>query len=189
MGSLASYVAGGLAVALAIDLVAPLPRASRAMDLAEGTVLPHSVAFSGTMVDRTFKGDRLTVAAPARSAPQKIASVEIVGLGNTAVVYRDREGRELFRTDPVSNATVVAKGVSLPEITIRYSGGDSVAPTPAIPPVGRGTPDGKPPVGCEPPISPLAGTAPTSTFSRCIVQRLNEDDRAVALAFLAQSVR
>ena len=189
MSSLASYVAGGLALMLAVDFALPLPRAGSAMDLLAGSGFSGPDARANNAVDRTLKGDRLTAVAPAKRAQTKIASVEIVGLTNTAVVYRDGEGRELFRTDPLSNATVVAKGVSLPEVTIRYSGATPATPTPVIAPIGRGTPDGKPPVGCEPPISPLAGSVPSGAFGRCIAKGPGPGDRAVSVASLEQSIR
>jgi hypothetical protein len=68
-------------------------------------------------VDRSRKGDRLVHPRQANndeSKNPKIAVIEVVGIRDTAVVYRDRSGHELFRTDPVANVTIVAKGLVLP---------------------------------------------------------------------------
>jgi hypothetical protein len=59
------------------------------------------------------------VVSAERREPRQVTTVEVVGLENAAIVYRDRNGEILFRTDPVSNVTVVSKDVVLPEVTIR----------------------------------------------------------------------
>ena len=140
MSSLASYVAGGLALTLAVDFALPLPRAGSAMDLLAGSGFSGPDARANNAVDRTLKGDRLTAVAPAKRAQTKIASVEIVGLTNTAVVYRDGEGRtrqemhggrdaSIIIDDPVAQRRYLLRPdrkmvLNLPSVAI-----------PAIPPV------------------------------------------------------
>src|SRR5205085_2046991 len=85
----------------------------------------------------------------------KVTTVEVVGIRDTAIIYRDRNGRVLFRTDPVENVTIIAKDVSLPEVTVREHG-DAV-PRPM--PVKTLQEDKRERmVGCDPLVSPLAGS-------------------------------
>jgi hypothetical protein len=125
---------------------------------------------SGTAatVDRTNKADRL--AAPRSSAARsQVAVIEVVGVNNTAVVYRDRDGRLLFRTDPVANVTLIAKDVQLPEVTIRES--KSTVPT-KMPVKTIQESDRKRPLdGCDPLVSPLAGSTLSHVPGRCIAAR------------------
>ena len=81
------------------------------------SALTAQPAGTSATVDRTNKGDRL--AAPRANVRSRVAVVEVVGVSDTAIVYRDREGRVLFRTDPVANVTVITKDVELPEVTVR----------------------------------------------------------------------
>jgi len=177
MRSLASYVAAGLAIALAVEVLAPrLGLGSTAEVLAPARQPSGTIERSG--VDRTLKGDRLATSREPREQ-RTIAVVEIVGLRNAAVVYRDQDGREIFRTDPVTNATVIAKDVVLPEVTIREFGGSRVDPLPVNAPRLRVPSGNKLPVGCEPPVSPLAGPPP-DLLGRCISQ--NELPKLALLA-------
>src|SRR5690242_435755 len=99
MRGLGPYVVGALVAAVLSEyLVGP------------ATSLPNGAASNAVAigVDRTQKHDRLT-AGTYLSAKTAIAVVEVVGVHNTAIIYRDRDGRELFRTDPLSNVTIVAR--------------------------------------------------------------------------------
>lgn len=69
-------------------------------------------------INRSNKGDALPKVAND-DAPKRITTVEVVGVEDASIVYRDRDGNILFQTDPLSNVTVVTKGVVLPEVTIR----------------------------------------------------------------------
>jgi hypothetical protein len=131
--------------------------------------------------ERSRKGDRLAAPRPVAAQPQ-IATVEVVGLRDAAIVYRDRDGRELFRTDPLNNVTIVTKGLALPEVTIRQHAGSEVTPIPAQ--AQRRTreevldqaQDRKPlapkrlkvPMGCEPAFSPVAQPAMAHHTGRCM---------------------
>ena len=72
-----------------------------------------------TVVNRTGKGDRLVAARHKAEPLEKITTVEVVGVRDVAIIYRNRSGEVVFFTDPVNNVTAVAKGVELPEVTIR----------------------------------------------------------------------
>lgn len=173
MYGLAPYIAGGLAVVLVVDHLAIPSIGSAVTDWFGATSVAAHV------VDRGHKADRLMPARAATVQGPAITSVEVVGLRDTAIVYRDREGRVLFRTDPLSNATLVAKDVVLPEITIRDSGRSTVDPVPIEVPV-RGTERPKLPPGCDPAFSPLTQPALSRMPSRCMV----ENQRPAKLAAL-----
>jgi hypothetical protein len=71
-------------------------------------------------VDRTNKTDALPMPPAAqRRSLHRVAVIDVVGVRNASIIYRDREGQVLFRTDPLSNVTVVAKDTVLPEVTVR----------------------------------------------------------------------
>ena len=163
MYGLAPYIVGGLAVVLVVDHLA-IPSIGAAMaDLLGGPAVTVNV------VDRALKADRLMPARAAAGQRPAITAVEVVGLRDTAIVYRDREGRVLFRTDPLSNATLVAKDVVLPEITIRDSGRSAVNPVPIEVPV-RAPERPKLPPGCDSAFSPLTLPALSRLPSRCIAE-------------------
>jgi hypothetical protein len=136
----------------------------------------------GSSVNRAAKSDRGAAARPVAGG-STIATVEVVGLRDAAIVYRDREGRELFRTDPINNVTLVTKGLQLPEVTVRQHGNSVVEPVPVrtlhergqdrdqarerkpAAPAGR-----KVPVGCEPMFSPVAAPSLSHHAGRCMAQ-------------------
>lgn len=140
-------------------------------------------------IDRTRKSDRLPTAAATRQEPKIISTVEVVGVRDAAIVYRDRDGRVLYKSDPLTNATVVTKGVVLPEVTVRETQQSPVRPvaTDAIParPSTPGpaassrdpakpaaAPTGRPriPEGCDPAASPIAAPQLAHILSKCLVE-------------------
>jgi hypothetical protein len=130
-------------------------------------------------VDRTHKGDRLTNPRPADERDlAKVAIVEVVGVRDTVIVYRDRGGRVLFRTDPVANVTVIAKDVRLPQVTVRENSDASPQRMP-VKTLEEREPD-KQMIGCDPVASPLAGPISRVT-GRCIASTMT-DGRLAALA-------
>jgi hypothetical protein len=164
MYGLAPYIVGGLAAVLVVDHLA-IPSIGSAMaDWLGGPGVTVNV------VDRALKADRLMPARAAAGQRPAITAVEVVGLRDTAIVYRDREGRVLFRTDPLSNATLVAKDVVLPEITIRDSGRSAVNPVPIEVPV-RAPERPKLPPGCDSAFSPLTLPSLSRMPSRCIAEK------------------
>ena len=118
-------------------------------------------------INRGNKADSLPKSANS-GTPRRITTVEVVGVENTAIVYRDRDGNVLFKTDPVSNVTMVAKDVQLPEVTIRELASSNVQIVaiedlrPTLSPTAPGD-------GCEPSVPAYAGNEKFSQEpSRCI---------------------
>ena len=92
-------------------------------------------------------------------------TVEVVGVQDAANVYRDRDGRVLFQTDPLTNVTVISKGFVLPQVIVREMPRSTPAPilvphnldaAPAIP------------VGCDPVASPIVEPALARVIGRCL---------------------
>jgi hypothetical protein len=129
-------------------------------------------------VDRSVKADRLPANASTPSGEKRITVVEVVGVRDAAIVYRDREGRVLFSTDPVANVTVVTKNLLLPEVTVRETTESQVE---RMPVEKTGAPNGEkqaPMQGCESGLSPdISPTFPT-TKNRCIVELKPASDLA-----------
>jgi hypothetical protein len=146
-------VAGGFAVGAAAVIAA-------VFTLATG----NSPATTST------KAARLPTNNLAPMAPKRIAVVEVVGIHDAAIVYRDREGKVLFSTDPVANVTMVSKNLALPEVTVRDS---KEAEVERVPIENMRSPEGKeapPTQGCESGLSPdISPTVPV-TKGRCVVE-------------------
>ncbi len=176
MGHITSYMLGGLAAVASWSIVAPpdstggIPSISAAFQSADQR--------SDAAINRAAKGDRL---APPRAGVQTtVATIEVVGVHDAAIVYRDRAGNVLYRTDPVSNVTVIAKGVKLPDITVRRDLGSSIRPLPIEVP--DKTSEKSPmPIGCEPAVSPIASPSLSHLTGRCI----SAGERAVEVATAA----
>lgn len=135
------------------------------------------------LVDRQLKGDKVAAAVRRQNqqpaeASRSIATVEVVGLEQAAIVYRDRDGRVLYRTDPVENATVVVRGVTLPQVTIRQAPQKPITPvvlTPPQPstpakPEEASKPRQKLPDGCEAAASPLSASGNSLVRARCFTE-------------------
>lgn len=120
-----------------------------------------------SQINRQNRTDALPQVAN-NTTPRRITTVEVVGVEDTAIVYRDRDGNVLFKTDPVSNVTVVTKGVVLPEVTIRElaSSDVQVLPVEGFRPVLSPTAPGD---GCESAVTAhTAGEALARVPARCI---------------------
>ena len=154
MFHITSGLFGGLAAVTAWALVAPnFDQASKA-----NTAADHQ------QVVRAMKGDR-TAAPRATVGGSRVTTVEVVGVQDAAIVYRDRDGRVLFQTDPLSNVTVISKGFVLPQVTVRET--PRSTPAPVIVPHNI---DAAPaiPVGCDPVASPIAEPALARVTGRCL---------------------
>ena len=114
MARVTPYVVGGLAAILLMDLGPSTIRQA-------GSLVASAAATVAQSSNAARKGDRAGRPAVQAGAPE-IATVEVVGLRQPAIVYRDRDGRELYRTDPVNNVTIVIKDLLLPEVTVRERG-------------------------------------------------------------------
>lgn len=177
MLKLAPYLIGGL-VTLAVMHQMPPPAATAHHDNSATTGAERAA----TQVNRSQKGDRLAMTRRAPAGAPRIAAVELVGVRDTAIVYRDRDGKVLFQTDPLSNTTLVAEDVVLPEVTVRESHRVFVTTVPIVAPgqTARGsTPPveapsrplahgPKLPIGCDPAFSPLASSASLNFAGRCL---------------------
>jgi hypothetical protein len=128
-----------------------------------------SVTTQNSQINRTNKTDALPAVANTQ-APKRITTVEVVGVEDAAIVYRDRDGNVLFKTDPLSNVTVVTKGVVLPEVTIRELAGSNVqmVPLEGVRPILSPTVPGD---GCESSVTAhTAGEELARVPSRCITE-------------------
>lgn len=135
------------------------------MQTAHAAAADTATADGGSpLVNRSGKGDKLPVNASAQTR-NEIKSVEVIGLRNAAIVYRDRDGNVLFRTDPIDNMTVVTKNVDLPEVTIRENSGVQVERVP----VEEAGPSA-PPHGCESAFARPAPETLTRTANRCVTE-------------------
>jgi hypothetical protein len=133
-------------------------------------------------LDRSRKGDRVAPPHQANndeSNNPKIAVVEVVGIRDAAVVYRDRSGRELFRTDPVANVTIVAKGLVLPQVSIRESKQSEVEQVP----VGAERLEVSPELteGCETVVSLFTAPSLSHLVGRCLVAETGTDSKYAAV--------
>jgi hypothetical protein len=115
---------GAFAVFLGLSVVADHLVAQRLAHAGaapgDGARIHAGIPSTAATVNRERKTDPLPAPQHAQ-ARRKVQTVEVIGVRDTVIVYRDREGKVLFRTDPVANVTVVAKNVELPEITVRES--------------------------------------------------------------------
>ena len=178
MCKLAYSVIGGIAIVLAMDFV--VPPAGSGLLLFTQAVMQSDSGLSNS-VNRSGKGDRLVAARTSNNAV--ITSVEVIGIRDAAIVYRDRDGRVLYQADPLTNATVVAKNVMLPDVTIRSNSQSTVRPVPIEnSPVPQAKESPKIPVGCDPAFSPLAAAAGKYNFSsRCLAETAAPFATAMAL--------
>lgn len=181
MLQVAPYVVGGLMAVVAMEYGPAVGR-----HLGINPSVPNSAAAdTPTRSVEAGKGHRSVVATNSAELVE-VATVELIGLGDTAIVYRHRDGRELFRTDPLKNVTVVTKGFVLPQVTVRRDSGSPVTPIrmrdldeqrkqgsersrPAEPTPPASKPE-KMPVGCESSFSPVASPAMAHHLGRCMAE-------------------
>jgi hypothetical protein len=143
------------------------------------SLAPAAVGHPSTRPDATvavadsLKGDRIATPVAAKTRAS-VSSVELVGISNATVILRDRSGAILFRSDPLTNTTLVTKDADLPVVTLKEQGTSPVVQQPIPsregsetpqPPQGRTTPP-----GCEAPLSPLASRSLTNRIpGLCLV--------------------
>ena len=129
-----------------------------------------TVATATHSVDRSTKADRVSANVSTPSSEKHSAVVEVGGVRKAAIVYRDRDGRILFSTDPMANVTVVTKNVLLPEVTVRETAESQVERVPVEKTRAPGGDKQPSTEGCESGLSPdISPTIPTAK-DRCIVQ-------------------
>jgi hypothetical protein len=168
-------IAGGLSAALGILSLAVSGPASLALVSSALSPSPSTAA----QVDRSHKGDRLGAKVAASPNQSAVTTVEVVGVRDTAIVYRDRDGRVLFRTDPVANVTIVAKDVKLPDVTAREH--SNAAPQQVPVKTLREGDKEKRLEGCDPIVSPLSGSSLSQVAGRCIAGMATSDRVAMVM--------
>jgi hypothetical protein len=154
MFHITSSLVGGLAAVTAWALVAPNFDHSNASIAAD----------TSQRVNRVVKADRLPTPR-ATGGDRAVATVEVIGVRDAAIVYRDRDGRVLFQTEPLTNVTVISKGVVLPQVTVRET--PRSRPAPVVVPRNL---DAAPvmPIGCDPIASPIVEPALARMTGRCL---------------------
>lgn len=157
---------GALSALPLIYIATPMVGPARALLSAERTSVD---------INRKGKGDRIASQAQAQRSAPRIVTVEVVGLEDAAIVYRARDGQVLYASDPVTNTTVVVRGVSLPAVTVRATSGSTVRPIvleqPSPPASKEPQPASKAPTlpdGCEPAASPLSPSGASVIKARCV---------------------
>jgi hypothetical protein len=119
------------------------------------------------------KMDRLSAPVPAKERAT-VSSVELVGVSKAIVILRDRNGTILFRSDPLTNTTLIAKDTDLPVVTLKEEGSSPVVHQPIPSREGNEPPPPKERAkrvpGCEAPVSPLAGQGRDRLPGLCLVE-------------------
>jgi len=158
--------ATGIAGAIAAGTLLTIALADLVLSPQPAEVAANTAGQSG-QINRGNKSDALPKSANT-GTQRRITTVEVVGVENTVIVYRDRDGNVLFKTDPVSNVTMIAKDVQLPEVTIRELANSNVQIVaieglrPTLSPTVPGD-------GCEPSVPAYVGNEKVLREpSRCI---------------------
>ena len=118
------------------------------------------------------KGDRMMAPVPSAN-PATVSTVELVGVAQATVILRDRDGRVLYKSDPLSGTTIYARDTDLPVVTLKE---ERQAPSVQHPVSQReGTeaprepkPKARKPVGCLGDVSPLAKASADRMPSLCL---------------------
>jgi hypothetical protein len=149
-------------IGLSTHLVGAAGAIFLAASLVPGSTDPSPLDRASPMAGETLKGDMLS--RPMSAAERATVSiVELVGVARTTVILRDRDGNILFRSDPVTNTTLVARDVELPVVTLKEEERSPVVPHNPVqqqhregnqPPAATGRKAR--PLGCEGAVSPLA---------------------------------
>jgi hypothetical protein len=174
MHGLAPYFLGGLVAVTLTNWFVTIPGS----EPAPGVFTARAQAASPTTPERSHKGDRL---APPTASGRKVvvSAIEVVGARRTSIVYRDRDGHVLFRSDPLRHVTLAVKNAVLPQVTIRDDQNTRVAPqnihvaprntrvAPVSEPDAASDPGPLTP-GCDSAVSPLAAPLLARKPSRCL---------------------
>jgi hypothetical protein len=119
------------------------------------------------------KADRLR--PPAASGPRAtVSTVELIGVSRTTVILRDRDGAMLFKSDPLTNTTVVVKNAELPVVTLKEEATSPVVRQhPAAPQQGSQEPPAQKdrrakPIGCDGLVSSLANREVSQVPALCL---------------------
>ena len=125
---------------------------------------PHT---SGFTINRERKSDSLPKSTAAQTRSE-IKTVELIGVRDASIVYRDRSGNVLFQTDPLANVTIVTKNIDLPEVTIRETETTKVERVPVESKAPKAPTAPLP--GCESAFARPSPESLTRTPSRCMTE-------------------
>jgi hypothetical protein len=93
-------------------------------------VLALTSVNAGMTAFHVYRGDRLVTPTKAPVTysdidPTSVVShVELIGPKGAVVEFRDPSGNLVYRSDPLTNTTVVAKNANIPSFTVREHAGD-----------------------------------------------------------------
>jgi hypothetical protein len=161
-GGVIASVSAAVLVSSAVVILSATVVGERLIAMQTAQADPVMSRGSAMTINREGKSDALPV--PSSSEPRsEIKTVEVIGVRDAAIVYRDRSGNILFQTDPLANVTIVTKNVDLPEVTIRETETTEIERVPAEK-TGRSTP----PDGCESAFARPSPESLTRTSSRCV---------------------
>jgi len=170
-GLTTTLLATSIAIGMTVSVLGFAAVTSHFMSL---TAEANPAGASQMQVNREAKSDALPLSTAAQTRLE-IKSVEVVGVRDAAIVYRDRDGNILFKTDPLANVTVVTKNVELPAVTIRETADtkverhdvDNKKPT-AVNPLEAAPGSPPPPPGCESAFARPSPEALTNKPGRCL---------------------
>ncbi len=160
---LARPIVAGIALVLVLDHFALLQGAGS--NPSDSATRSFDAGTERNRADHPGKGNRLSRRLE-NDRTNRIVAVEIVGLRDAAIVYRDRDGRILFHNDRLTSTTIAAKNFDLLEVTIRDR--DDIAVRPAPVPAPPRAERSKLPVGCDPAFGPLADPTLRGLTGRCL---------------------
>jgi hypothetical protein len=108
--------------------------------------------------DQSLKADRVPVQRKG-SRSTAVSSVELAGVGQVAVIFRDRVGQIVYRSDPLISTTVVSKNADIPNLNIQEIPQSPTATQWRLGPDHKEGLETSPkrslPAGCEGVVSPL----------------------------------
>jgi hypothetical protein len=161
------YFSGCVAAALTTVLVSGYvggPVGAKSSRIANVEQVTTGVANS---VARERKSSLLLARRLPDEQAQPITEIDVVGLNGAVITFRDAQGRILLRTDRVTNTTTVAKGVVLPEVTVREMQAGQVKRLPVEVPKPASF-ENKLPGHCESAFSPVASPGLSQIPGRCV---------------------
>jgi len=118
------------------------------------------------------KGDRMLAPIPSAN-PATVSIVELVGVAQAAVILRDRDGKVLYKSDPLTGTTIYARDTDLPVVTLKEEVQAPATQHPISQREGNEAPrEPKPktpkPVGCLGDVSPLVKASAERMPSLCL---------------------
>ena len=78
---------------------------------------PRAASPDIVAADQSLKADRAPVQRKG-SRSTAVSSIELAGIGQVTVVFRDRVGQIVYRSDPLTSTTVVSKNADIPNVNI-----------------------------------------------------------------------